>query len=915
MRNADTQATVLIGRDGEVRELVERIDAARGAGGGALLVRGAAGVGKSSLLETAKLHAASTGFRILATTGIQSESQLPFAGVHQLLWPVLHEVDRLSASDGNTIRSALDPGNQTAPSLHLTALSVLHLLSECAESSPFLLVVDDAQWLDALSAEVLVFVARRLDHDPIILLAAIRDGVETPFTRARFPELRVERLSDSDARTLLAGLAPDLAPTLRDRILAESEGNPLALAELSVALSASSARLPSTTHLPLTERLESAFADRLSSLTSGARSLLHVAAVDTTGVLRDVLRAASTLDDRTIALEAVAETEAAGFIEINTDRLRFRHPLMRSAIHQSITLERRQAIHMALASTLEGDPNRRLWHRAAAAVGASEEIAAELDAAAASAFHRGAVGLTLEALERAIQLGDPARRGGRLIRAAQQAMILGRHDDVVRLLGAIDDSALGPLERPQVAWLRNANHLGTWSGATQIVAIAESADQMRIEGDVEGGYRVLTNIANRCWWTNLDEEARARIIAVAEQFTAREHHTGITFVLALVAPVERGATALERLSQRWGELHGVIDLKESQLLGLAALGLGDFARAELILEAHILHCRTRGLLGALSLAFAFQAWVKIHRGDWKQAASLASEGARLAEETGQREVRALSELATAMIAAYRGDLANAETFSLAGEEVFLPRDADPHLALVQCPRGAAALADGRYDEAYQHLRRIFDSSDNAYHPHVRSWALIDLVDAAVHSGHEDEAVGFVEELQRIASRTHSPLLEASLEVARPVLTPSTEATFQAALASGLAGWPFARARLQLAYGLWLRRQRRHVDARAPLREARETFDALGAAPWGERARKELRASGETSRRRTYALADALSPQELQIAQLAASGLSNKEIGQQLFLSHRTVGSHLYRIFPKLGITARSHLRAALQSQS
>jgi DNA-binding CsgD family transcriptional regulator len=193
--------------------------------------------------------------------------------------------------------------------------------------------------------------------------------------------------------------------------------------------------------------------------------------------------------------------------------------------------------------------------------------------------------------------------------------------------------------------------------------------------------------------------------------------------------------------------------------------------------------------------------------------------------------------------------------------------------------------------------------------------LIDLVDAAVHSGHEDEAVGFVEELQRIASRTHSPLLEASLEVARPVLTPSTEATFQAALASGLAGWPFARARLQLAYGLWLRRQRRHVDARAPLREARETFDALGAAPWGERARKELRASGETSRRRTHALADALSPQELQIAQLAASGLSNKEIGQQLFLSHRTVGSHLYRIFPKLGITARSHLRAALQSQS
>ena len=234
-------------------------------------------------------------------------------------------------------------------------------------------------------------------------------------------------------------------------------------------------------------------------------------------------------------------------------------------------------------------------------------------------------------------------------------------------------------------------------------------------------------------------------------------------------------------------------------------------------------------------------------------------------------------------------------------------------ALVHIPRGAAALADGRFDEAYQHLRRIFDPADSAYHPHVRSWALVDLVEAATHSGHEDDAAVLVSELEPVAARTRSPWLKAGLAFARPVLSREPDdAAFLASLGAGLGDWPFIRARLELAYGLWLRRQRRPADARTPLRAARDGFDALGAVPWGERARQELRASGEASRRRAFELSDTLSPQELQIAQLAAAGMSNKEIGRRLFLSHRTVGSHLYRIFPKLGITARSHLRAVLQ---
>jgi DNA-binding CsgD family transcriptional regulator len=916
MSRVDTQA-VLIGRDREVGALAERIDAASGPGGGALLLRGPAGIGKSSLLEAAKAHAAVARFQILTSTGIQSESQLPFAGLHQLLRPVLREVDRLPDSYAHAIRAAFGLSDQTAPSPYLIALSTLHLLGECADAAPVLLLVDDAQWLDLPTAEALAFVARRLESDPIVLLATVRDGFEIPLLGAGIPELRVEGLSDLDARSLLAVRAPGLTAALRDRILGEASGNPLALVELSGVLSATSNadRMLRTAHLPLNDRLELAFADRLSSLTPATRGLLDVASVDPNGILAQLLSAASSLEGREITLEAIAGARSVDLVEIDGEHLRFRHPLMRSAIHQSMSLERRQAVHAAWASTLEADPDRRVWHRAAEVVGPYEEIAAELEAAAARAERRGAVSVALEALERAAQLaGDPARRGSRLIQAVHKARILGRRNDVVRILNSMDDSELGPLEQAQAALLRLMSTGGTWSGAPRILSFAGIAERMRVEGDVEGGLRLLASIAHRCWWANLDEGTRARLIEIAERFPVSENDSRLIHALALVAPVERGAAVLERISRRWAELPDWTG-EELDQLSLAALAVGDFARAEQMFDASISHCRGHGLLGDLVSGLAMQAWTKIHRGDWVQAASMADEAARLSDEVGQRIWRTKADLASATIAAYRGDVASSDRLSSAGEQALLPRDANPHLALVQYPRGAAALADGRYDEAYQHLRRIFEPSDTAYHPHVRSWALIDLVDAALHSRHEDEAGVFVRELDEVASQTGWPFLLASLEFAHALLTPEpNEETFQASLA-GLVRWPFPRARLQLAYGLWLRRQRRSSDARAPLREARDTFDALGATPWGDRARKELRASGETSRRRVHDVADALSPQELQIAQLAASGLSNKEIGQQLFLSHRTVGSHLYRIFPKLGITARSHLRAALQAQS
>ena len=913
MSSAETYSTVLIGRDREVRALTERIDTVRDRAGGALLIRGAAGIGKSSLLEAARAYASGKRFQILATTGIQSESHMPFAGLQQLLRPILHDIDRLPPANLKALRSALGLSDESVPGPFLVAMSTLYLLGESSERAPLLLLIDDAQWLDRSTADALAFIARRLESDPVVMVPVMRDGFESPLLDARLPELRVEALSDADATSLLDARAPGLSPMLRKRVLGDAAGNPLALIELSVALEAAGeSPMRSTETLPLTERLERTFADRLKSLTPGARSFLRIAATDESGLLDELLGAASRLEGRQITIEKAAEAGVAGLVEIDGHHLSFRHPLIRSAIYQAMSLGERQAAHAAVAETLDGDPDRCIWHRAAATIGKDERIAADLEAVAAGADERGALDVAIEALSRAAQLtDDPERRGHLLLRAAIVANALGRHGDILQMLNEIDDRELRPMDRLEAALLRERSG-SHWSGASRIASFVETADQMRVEGERDAGIKALTHVALRCWWTNPDEQTRMRMISVAERFALPEDDANRLYILATTGPVERGAVVVDRLPRLWKEFQGSPD---SQQLGLAGFAVGDFVHADLFLEAFSILCRAQGWLGALATTLGSQAWTKVHRGDWRSAASMASESARWAEETGLGNWLTISNLAAATIAAYRGEIDAAETLAANCERALLPRGADPLLALVQYPRGVAALAAGLHDEAYQHLRRIFDPSDSAYHPHVRTWVLVDLVEAAVHSGHEAEAAGFVRDLEPIVARARSPLLEVALAFARPVLSPEgSERAFQSGSAL-LANWPFVRARLQLAYGLWLRRQRRTAEARTPLREARDAFDALGAVPWGERARQELRASGETSRRRTYDLSDALSPQELQIAQLAATGLSNKEIGQQLFLSHRTVGSHLYRIFPKLGITARSHLRAALQRES
>jgi DNA-binding CsgD family transcriptional regulator len=880
----------LVGRARELRRLHDLLAVLSQHGGG-LLLRGEPGIGKSALLAEATRSASERGMRVLRTTGVQSEARLPFAGLHQLLWPVIDRLDMLAPPQRHALLAAFGMTERDTPDVFLIALGTLNVLSEVATAAPVMIVVEDVHWLDRSTIDVLAFVARRLESEPILLLGAIRDG----FDGGGLPELRIEGLGDDAAAALLDSVAQALEPDVRTRLLAEAAGNPLALVELPLATAQlePGALLPAW--LPLTARLEHAFAAQASELPEATRRLLLVAALNDGGSLSETLMA----DEHAIGV--LEPALKARLVVLEGDELRFRHPLVRSAIRQAATIPERHAAHAALASVVALD--RRVWHRAAAVVGPDELTATELDWTAAAAERRGALGVAVSALTRAAELSDvPAGRGARLLRAAELAFELGRSDVVVRLLRDAEALPLNASERTRMAWLRELFATQLWSGTARTTALIEIADRMRVEGDTERAVKWLRNVAFRCWWSYPDREAEARVLEAAARIPVAPDDPELLNTRAHAAPVECGREVMGVLARRpvAGSTHAAFHLAD------ASTAVGAFS-AELVAEA-IAGLRAQGRVGLLAQALVNQAWVSVHLGHWVLGLQAAEEAVALAAETRQPRHEVAARLAAATLHALRADDdADTDAAADAAERVLLPMGASPLLSLAQLTRGVGALGEGRHADAYAALRRIFDPADIAHHRFIGWWAFGDLIDAAVHSDHHDEARVLVAEFELVLERSGSPLLHAGVTYARAVLG-DDEALFAR---DGLSLYPLTRARLLLAHGAWLRRRRRLADSRVPLRAAREAFDALGAAGWGERARQELRASGETSRRRTPDAWDELTPQELQIAQLAAAGLTNREIGERLYLSHRTIGSHLYRIFPKLGVTSRSELRDAV----
>ena len=906
---SDLQAPALIGREDEVRRLDELVDGL-GTGGRALVISGDAGIGKSALLQHVRGRAEAAHSQTLSAIGVESEAELAFAGLHQLLGPILDLSDRLPDPRRRALEAAFGITDARVPDRFHVGLAVHQLVSEAASSQPQILLIDDAHWLDISSLDVLTFLARRLDTEPIALLATVRDGYSVSLEEERLPRLRLERLRANDAAELLNRHAPGLHPIRRAGLLAEAAGNPLALVELADT----SRPTDPQEHLSpepeiLTTRLEHAFAARLEGLREETRLALLAGALDGRASLAEIIDSAAELHGGPVELADLDAASAARLVEIARGKLMFHHPLVRSAVRQAAPPAQVVAMYAALAGVI-GDPERRLWCRAMAAVDADEEIAMALEAQASTARGRGAISAAAAALERAATLSaDPRRKGERLLRAAELAYELGLTEVAGRMVAEAQHLGLGAPEAARLAWLRQMISGDIWreTGATKVfVTIAR---QMADGGDSELALRSLIPIAHRCWWTPTRAKTRSYLVEAAMSIGVPHDDPRLLAVIALADPEKTGSKVRDHVAPK--RTHETVDPRAAMYIGIAAEKAGDMATGKAFLSRAVDGLREQGRLGMLAQALVHHAWVATHTGDWKEAMRDGTEAATLARDTQQPQFGVTGELVAALGSALRGE--DIEPMLAEPERALLEAGAGPLLAPVHLARGAMAAGEGRHEDAFRHLLPVFDEKAPAFHRFMRWSAILDLVEAGDRVEHSDWVAGVVDELESVGRKSGAPILLTGLACAKPLLAGEDEAEtlFERALKGDFAGSPFLRARTLFSYGRWLRRHRRDADSRGPLRAAVESFDVLGAASWGQRARQELRATGERLGPRNSEARDRLTPQELQIAELAGAGLSNREIGDRLFLSHRTIGSHLYRTFPKLGITSRSQVRDAL----
>lgn len=887
-----------LGRDSELAQIYGLIDGV-GQRGGALVLRGETGIGKSALLKAAAGRARERGLTVASATGVPSEARFAFAGLHQLLLPFLDARDQLPRLQRCALETAIGLADGDTPDPLLVGLAVLALLTAAESTRSHVFLVDDAHWLDRPSSEVLGFVARRLESERVVVLLAVREGMASAVDESRLPELHVDRLSDSSSKALLELTAPDLSTDLKARILDESAGNPLALIELPAASAGHDEAAPFGALL-LPTRLEQGFSARLAVLDADTRRLLLLAAL-ADGELPELARE-----------PAWAPAVAARLGTLDRGRFRFRHPLIRSAVVQAASPRDRRRAHVQLASAFHKEPDRAAWHRAAACTGPDEEVATALDAVAERALRRGGRDAALLALERAAELSiDLKSQARRLFRGGEIAYQLGRSTDCARLLRAAQWLGLPPHERALASFYVETLE-PTWSGPATIRSFAAIAQDLSAAGEDDRALQSLEAVAIRANWEHLDSETRRDIAQSVECFTIMPDDPARLVTLALFDPVGRGAEIVRRV-RRMTPLD-VVDPQGQSSVGQAASAVWAENLALPFLRAASAGFRVDGRLALLAQTLVHEAWAEVRAGAARLAFTTAAEGVRLAEETQHVRFVVAGQLAEAVAAVELGADELADRLISAAEAALLPLGANPLISLVAMARGRHALALERFAEAHAQFIRIFDPHDVAYKDFVGGWVLADLADTTLHGGGDREVVvALLQQWEGVTASTGAPGLDVQIRYAKAVLASvgDAEPLFESVTGGGGEGSPFYAARAQLAYGGWLRRQRRTAESRAPLREAARSFDALGLLRFAERARRELRASGEMPRRRVPETWAQLTPQELQIAQLAAEGLSNHDIGERLYLSHRTVGSHLYRLFPKLGVTSRVQLRDAL----
>ncbi|MCP9625359.1 AAA family ATPase [Nocardia otitidiscaviarum] len=894
---------MLYGRQVELSVLSETLHGE----GGALIVRGEAGIGKSALLETA---AARVRARVLRVAGAESEADLPFSALHLLLRPILDRVDALPRQQAHALRAAFGLEDAVSGDRFLVGLATLELLVELSASSPVVCLIDDAQWLDGESADALLFAARRLHAEPVTMLFAARaDG----FPASGLPELRVGRLDEEAARALLAERAADLPPAVRAQVLAETEGNPLALIEIPRMLTPAQRRGASVpmsfslgTATAVTDRVLLGFRDRIARLPPATRCCLLVATLGNHDELRLLERAVGLLG---ATLADFAAAEHAGLVRVGPDGVAFHHPLVRTAVLLACDVAAGMAAHRALAEA--SDDDRRAWHLAAVTLQPDEDVAERLEGLALRARRRGGQAAVSAAYARAAELsadvGHAVRRGTAAAAAAIEAGMWQRAAELVEKARQRAD-AIPPrgAVRAELAYVQAKLEV---EAGRPLHAVRLLHQAVAAADDLTTRLSLLSMAGYYTWASAAHPDQLTLARRTEELSPDGDGLSAVVRTINLAFRLILEGDDVTTLTYPVAGLDETVPNELRFLITFQSLARADFGAmlegaTELVEE-----CRAEGRLGRMPQAMLLLTLAQLLDGRHRSARATAAAGLALAADVGQPMWRGYLAGANAWLSAVAGDEAECE--ALAEQAI---RDADPTQWMpaacwVESARGMLDLGSGRFESMLDRVDRAM--SGPTRHAFLWRYSWPDYVEAAVRVGdpaRSHDRLARYAEWARSAGRA-GPL--AVLHRVRALLAPddAAGALYERALVlHARERQPFDEARTRLVYGEWLRRDRRRAEARTHLRIALETFDRLGAAPWSARASAELRATGVTVP--GAGIGDplgALTPQEQQVVRLAVTGASNREIGAQLFLSPRTVASHLYKAFPKLGVSSRAEL--------
>ena len=912
---AGTSVDTLLGREREVAVLKGVVAAAKGGRSHVLVVRGEAGVGKTVLLE--RLVDEATGCSVARTAGVESGLELAFAGLHQVCSPYLDRLGRLPSTQQTALSTALGLVPGAAPDRFLVGLAVLTLFADVAEERPLMCVVDDAQWLDQASLQALELVARRLGAESVALVFATRDGGGPRLSG--LPELVVTGLAERDAGALLdASVSQVLDRRVRDRILAESNGNPLALVELPRMRTATGLAFGGdawNSAVPVAHRLEQAFAGKLESLPDQSRTLLLLAAAEPTGDAALLWRAAQQLGIEPREGTTVDET---GLLHLEAG-VRFRHPLVRSAVYRAATDTDRRAVHRALADATDPqtDPDRRAWHRGQSTVDPDEAVAAELEQSAGRAMSHGGLAAAAALLERAAELTPDARqRSRRCLDAAQAKIGAGAFDDAANHLGTAELGPIGEPERARIELHRAQLLFASSRGNEASVPLLSAA--RRLEALDAGLARdtYLDALAATLFAGRLAVGADARQVAQAARTAPasaepRKRDVLLDGLVLLHTDGYRAAVPTSRRAvQAFCDEDLSIDeaLRFSWLAASTAVGLWDDVAWDVLTQRHLDFARQSGALGALPLALTSRVMTELFLGRFSKAAALVTELRALMDVTGGEA--ALAPYGEVSLVAAQGHEDTAAPVIDQCLADVTARGEGVGINVTQWARAVLYNGLGRYGEALSAARA---SAEDWIQPGPPKWALAELVEAAVYAR---DLVTARAAMDRLSDLTEASGTEWALGLRasrRALLADGGEADALHREAIERLGATTVRlelARARLLYGEFLRRGARRVDARTQLRAAHEAFTDMGSDAFAARAGRELLATGETARKRTVDTSEQLTPQEAAIADLAAEGKTNAEIGAALYISPRTVEWHLRKVYGKLHVTTRRELRSA-----